>query len=105
MAYGYQRSMTEISHVRMRAMTTFFSRDARRIHLRDICVHAASGGAEDRSRTAFFLAIGVPLCDVTLTLFSHPESISWPTAFSLSAKSLMGSTLFFRMSGACCTMG
>lgn len=36
--------------------------------------------------------------------FSHPESTSWPIAFSPSAKSLMGSTLFFRMSGACCTM-
>ncbi|PZP47180.1 MAG: hypothetical protein DI595_17015 [Agrobacterium fabrum] len=55
MAYGYQRSMTEISHARMRATTTFFSRVAAASHLRGICVHAASGGPKTGLATLFSL--------------------------------------------------
>ncbi|OCJ70198.1 hypothetical protein A6U96_03615 [Agrobacterium tumefaciens] len=55
MAYGYQRSMTEISHTRMRAATTFFSCVPAASHLRGICVHAASGGPKTGLAALFSL--------------------------------------------------
>ncbi len=86
-----------------RGQTTSFA-SRHRFRRSGVLCSDGDGWAEGRSGTAFFLAIGVLLCHVTYTLFSHPESISWPIAFSPSAKSLMASTLFFPMSGACCTM-
>lgn len=53
MAYGYQRSMTEISHTRTGATTAFFSCVLAASHLRGICVHAASG-APKTGLTALF---------------------------------------------------
>ncbi|TGE91618.1 hypothetical protein C9418_00385 [Rhizobium sp. SEMIA 4032] len=55
MAYGYQRSMTEISHARTGAATSFFSRVAAASHLRGICVHAASGGPKTGLAALFSL--------------------------------------------------
>ncbi|CVI59420.1 hypothetical protein AGR9A_Cc210009 [Agrobacterium salinitolerans str. Hayward 0363] len=57
MAYGYQRSMTEISHVRAGAATTFFSRVAAASYLGGICVHAASGGSKTALAALFFLPL------------------------------------------------